>query len=112
MSGTIEKKQPIVILITAKDREEAERIAQALVKAKLAACVNIKEDIKSFFWWEGKIDKADEALLIVKSLLPLLDPIIKSVKALHSYSVPEIIALPIVGGNEEYLKWIEDSTQK
>ena len=101
----------IVIFITAKDFEEASKIADQLVAKKLVACANIVKGIKSVFWWEGKVDNAKEVLLIVKSKKILLSKIIKTVKSLHSYTVPEIIALPIVGGNADYLKWINDSVQ-
>jgi periplasmic divalent cation tolerance protein len=84
-------------------------IAQALLKNKLAACVNIIDKIESFFWWQGKIDCAEEALLLVKSKKSKLPKIIKLVKSLHSYSVPEIIALPIIAGEKKYLKWIDES---
>ena len=99
----------MVIFITAKDTSEAQKIADGLVGAKLAACVNIVPQVQSIFWWENKIDRADEALLIAKSKRNLFPKIIQKVKSLHSYSVPEIIALPIIDGNKDYLKWINDS---
>jgi periplasmic divalent cation tolerance protein len=67
--------------------------------------------VHSRFWWQGKIDSADEALLVVKTKAALLDEIIKLVKENHSYEVPEIVALPIVGGNRDYLKWIDNQTE-
>lgn len=100
----------VAILITASSKKEAGRIARALLKHKLAACVNILDKVKSFFWWEVKIDSADEVLLIVKSKSAKLAKIIKLVKSIHSYQVPEIIALEIVGGNRDYLRWIDDCT--
>ncbi|MFH0826843.1 MAG: divalent-cation tolerance protein CutA [Candidatus Omnitrophota bacterium] len=99
----------IVILITAPNKTEAKRIASALIRKKLAACVNIAEGLTSLFWWKGKVDKANEALLVVKSKKEKLAKVITCVKSLHSYQVPEIIALPIIGGNSAYLKWIDDS---
>jgi periplasmic divalent cation tolerance protein len=98
-----------IIFITAAHKKEARLIAQALLKNKLAACVNIIDKIESFFWWQGKIDCAEEALLLVKSKKSKLPKIIKLVKSLHSYSVPEIIALPIIAGEKKYLKWIDES---
>ena len=68
--------------------------------------------VQSKFWWKGKIDSASESLLIVKTRAALLDKVIASVKRKHSYTVPEIIAMPIVGGNTDYLDWIDESTQK
>ena len=99
----------IVIFITCVNRREAEKIAGNLVGKKLAACVNIVDNIKSIFWWQGKIDKADEVLLIAKSKKTLIERIVKEVKRLHSYKVPEIIALPIVAGNRDYLNWVNES---
>jgi periplasmic divalent cation tolerance protein len=99
----------IVVLVTASDKKEAGRIAQALVNERLAACVNVVGKIRSLFWWQGKVDKADEVLLVIKSKKSLLPQIIKTVKAAHSYEVPEIIALPIVAGEKKYLRWIDDS---
>lgn len=99
----------IVIFVTAASNEEADKIANKLIEEKLAACVNITRNIKSVFWWEGKIDNAAESLLIIKSKKPKLARIIKLIKSLHSYQVPEIIALPIIGGNKGYLNWIDDS---
>ncbi len=102
----------IVVFITAKDKDEAEKIAAYLVGEKLAACVNIVPGVSSFFWWEKKIDQAQEVLLIVKSKKILFKKMIAAVKKAHSYSVPEIIALPVIGGNKDYLKWISDSVVK
>lgn len=96
----------IVLLITTADAEEARRIADVLVKKRKAACVNIVPGVSSLFWWQGKVDKADESLLMVKSRASLLNQIVKLVKQHHSYDVPEIIALPIIGGNPDYLEWI------
>ena len=101
----------IVVLITAKDSAEAEKIIVALVEDKLIACANIIKDIKSIFWWEGKGDKADEALLILKTKRNLFKKIVKKVQTLHSYSVPEVIALPIVEGSQDYLKWLNESVK-
>ncbi|MFH1201803.1 MAG: divalent-cation tolerance protein CutA [Candidatus Omnitrophota bacterium] len=101
----------IVVFITCKNKKEANRIAQGLIKEKLAACVNVINKIESIFFWQGKIDKAAEALLIVKTKKKLLSKLIKKVKVLHSYSVPEIIAIPIIGGSLDYLNWINDVTR-
>jgi len=96
----------IVLFITTADAEEARRIASVLVKKRKAACVNIVPGVSSLFWWQGKVEKADECLLMVKSRASLLNQIVKLVKQHHSYDVPEIIALPIIGGNPDYLEWI------
>jgi periplasmic divalent cation tolerance protein len=97
--------------MTTANKKEAEKIAYCLIKNKLAACVNIMENVNSLFWWQGKVDSAKEALLIVKTRKTLMHKLIRKVKSLHSYEVPEIIALPIVCGNKEYLKWINESTR-
>jgi len=101
----------IVVFITCANPEEAQKISQALVREKLCACVNILSDIKSIFWWQGKVDSGSEVLLIVKSLKNKFTKIVKLVKSLHSYEVPEIIALPIIAGEKKYLDWLRDSVQ-
>ena len=97
----------IVVLITVKDSEEAQKIANSLLKRRQAACINIIPEVDSHFWWKDKLDSAKESLLIVKTKESLLPELIKSVKKIHSYSIPEIIALPIVGGSQDYLDWID-----
>lgn len=97
----------VVILVTAKDKKEAQKISVGLIKAKLAACVNIVDKVDSIFFWAGKIDQAKESLLVVKSKKEKLSQVIKLVKSLHSYEVPEIIALPIIAGDKSYLRWID-----
>jgi len=97
----------VVILVTAKDKKEALKMANGLIKAKLAACVNIIDKISSIFFWAGKIDQAQESLLVIKSKKEKLIKIIKLIKSLHSYEVPEIIALPIIAADKPYLRWID-----
>ena len=99
----------IVVLITAANKNQARAIAAALVKRKLVACVNVIDRISSLFWWKGKVDKAVEVLMVAKSTKVKLPRIIALVKSLHSYEVAEIIALPVVGGNRDYLDWIDES---
>jgi len=99
----------IVVFITAKDKKEADKIAKALIKKRLAACVNILAGARSLFWWKGKIDRAKEVLLVVKTKKEKFGEITKLVKTLHSYEVPEIIAVSIVSGFKPYLKWIDES---
>ena len=99
----------IVILITASKKEEARKIAAKLLKEKLVACVNIMDKVESFFWWQGKIDKAAESLMVIKSTKAKFKKIVKSVLSAHSYTVPEIIALPIIAGHKPYLDWIDES---
>ncbi|HUL00098.1 MAG TPA: divalent-cation tolerance protein CutA [Nitrospirota bacterium] len=102
----------IIVLITASNKEEASTIGLALVQEHLAACVNIIPKIRSLFIWEGKTQDEQETLLIVKSRLPLLDQLISRVRSLHSYKLPEILALPIVGGSADYLNWLSETTKK
>ena len=97
-----------LILITAKDVEEAERIAGHLVGLKLAACANIVSDVSSVFWWQGRLDKARETLIFLKTCEEKFNDIVAAVKTIHSYSCPEIIALPILAGSNEYLGWIKE----
>jgi periplasmic divalent cation tolerance protein len=96
----------IVLFITTANTEEASRIAEALLKERKAACVNILPGVSSLFRWQGKLEKAKESLLVVKSRASLLEQIIKLVKEHHSYDVPEIITLPVTGGNPDYLEWM------
>jgi periplasmic divalent cation tolerance protein len=103
--------EEIVILITAGSPEEGEKIAQTLVAEQLVACVNSIPGVRSFFLWEGKAQDAAEVLLVCKSRMALMDKVIERVKSLHSYTVPEIIALPIVAGLPSYLAWVKDSTK-
>jgi len=102
-----ENTESVVLIVTAADAEEARRIAEVLLKQRKAASVNIVPGVNSLFWWRGKIDSAEENLLIVKTKTPLLNEVIKLVKENHSYEIPQIIALPIVGGNQDYLAWID-----
>jgi periplasmic divalent cation tolerance protein len=102
----------IIILITVPSKEVGEEIAQKLLEDKLAACVNILPAIDSHYIWKGEICNDEELLLIVKSRFELFKTeIIPAVKSLHPYEVPEIIALPIIAGNLEYLDWIWEVTK-
>jgi periplasmic divalent cation tolerance protein len=101
----------VVIFVTCADKKQARRIAQGLIKARLAACVNIVDKIESLFWWQGKVDCAKEVLLVIKSRRQKVAAIISKVKSLHSYDCPEIIALPIVAGSPSYLRWIDESVR-
>ena len=105
----MEEPAYIVILITTANAGEAQQISRVLLESRKAACVNIIEKVDSCFWWENKLDSSQESLLIVKSKASLLPEIIELVKKVHSYDVPEIIALPVVGGNQDYLEWIDKS---
>ncbi|HEY40588.1 MAG TPA: divalent-cation tolerance protein CutA [Dehalococcoidia bacterium] len=101
----------VVIFVTAGTREEAEVIADVLLEQNKAACVNIVPTVDSHFHWEGKAEKEQEVLLIIKTRASLVEEVTSLVKTIHSYDVPEVIALPIIGGNPEYLAWIDTETE-
>ena len=107
----MENDQKVVIFITTGTDEEANRLAEVLLKQRRAACVNIVSKVSSRFWWEGHLDSDQESLLIVKAKASLLDEIVALVKEVHTYDVPEVIALPIIGGNPDYLEWIGKELQ-
>jgi periplasmic divalent cation tolerance protein len=102
----------MVVLITAPNENDAEAIAKAILEAKLAACVNIIRNIRSLYRWQGKVEDEQEVLMIVKTRKERFGDLMKKVKGLHSYTVPEIIALPVADGLEEYLGWIGQETEK
>jgi periplasmic divalent cation tolerance protein len=97
----------IVVLSTCESEEQAERIARHLVEKKLAACVNISGKIRSIYRWEGKIEDASEVLLIIKTRRDLFPRIRAELASLHSYEVPEVIAMAIVDGSDSYLAWLD-----
>jgi periplasmic divalent cation tolerance protein len=101
----------IVVLVTVGSEEEAEKIARNLVEGKLAACANIVSPIRSIYFWEGKVTDDREWLLLIKTRESLFPQVEKRVKELHSYQVPEVIALPILAGSQAYLRWVKESTE-
>ena len=96
--------------ITCANQEEAEKIAAILVEEKIAACVNMIPGVVSLFFWEGKICREEEILLMVKSVPGNQEKLVERVKVLHSYSVPEVITVPVLSGNPAYLSWVNEST--
>jgi periplasmic divalent cation tolerance protein len=104
-----EKTGHIVVLITTSSMAEAQVIGRALVEGRVAACVNIVPGLRSLFRWQGAIEEQEETLMLVKSRGEYLPSILETVKRLHSYTVPEIIALPILAGSSDYLAWIDES---
>jgi len=98
-----------VVLTTVKDRAEAKRLAERLVSEKLAACVSAVPNVTSVYRWRGKVERAREVLVVAKTSMKKLDRLIPRMKELHSYEVPEILALRIERGLPEYLKWISES---
>lgn len=102
--------KPLFVYITAKDKKQARQIGKALVTEKIVACVNIIDGVNSLYFWEGKFCDDTEAVLVAKTLDTNLERLVKRVKKLHTYKVPCIVALPIVGGNEGFLRWIKSET--
>ncbi len=101
-----------VLYVTASSEEEAARLGQALVEERLAACANVLGPIRSIYWWQGKLEQGAEVALILKTRADLVEKATQRLKALHSYSVPCVIALPILGGNPDFLAWIGAETKE
>lgn len=99
------------IYITTSSPEEARKIGRALIEERLAACVNILDRMSSLYWWEGKVTEGNEAVLIAKSREDLVPALTERVKALHSYTVPCVVAFPITQGNKDFLEWIGAETK-
>jgi periplasmic divalent cation tolerance protein len=100
----------VVLLVTAGSESEAETIAKALIEERLAACVNVISPIRSLYRWEGRVMDDREWLLLIKTRAERFSVVEARVKALHSYQVPEVIALPIVAGAKAYLEWLRTET--
>jgi periplasmic divalent cation tolerance protein len=98
-----------LVLTTASSVEESKKIARALVESHLAACVNIIPKIESVYRWKGKVEEAQEYLLLIKTTAEVFPHLHEMIQRLHSYEVPECIALPVDDGSPAYLKWIDDS---
>ena len=100
------EKGYIQVFTTTDKREDAERMAKAIVERRLAGCVQILGPIRSTYWWKGKLETTEEWLLFIKSSEDLYERLERAIKELHPYEVPEIIAMPIVAGSEDYLGWL------
>jgi len=99
--------QQVMVFMTCDKKKEAAAIAKQLLRTRRAACVSIYPRGDSLYWWKGAMERSREYLLIAKTRASVLPGLISEVKAIHSYEVPEIIALPIVGGNRDYLQWLD-----
>ena len=102
----------IVVLSTCGSPEEAARLARRLVETRAAACVNILPGVSSVYRWKGAVEEAQELLLVIKTRRPLLERLISELRAVHSYEVPEVVALPVVDGLDSYLAWIDEETSE
>ena len=102
----------VVVLVTAGGEDEAARIAHAVVGERLAACVNVVGPIRSIYRWQDAVEDAREWLLIVKARATDLASLEARIRALHSYDVPEVLALPVTGGAEAYLAWLDAATRR
>ena len=103
------KNSYVLVMVTTANKQEAEKIAQHLLEGRLIACANILGPVSSHFHWSGKIERVEEYLLLMKSRSGMFKEIEAKVKALHSYEVPEVIALQVVKGSKKYLVWLEES---
>jgi periplasmic divalent cation tolerance protein len=97
----------IVVLSTCGSPEEAQRLARALVEKRLAACVNVIPGMRSVYHWKDAIEEEEEVRLVIKTSRPLLEDLRSEIERLHSYEVPEVIALQVVDGSERYLAWLD-----
>lgn len=98
----------IIVLVTVPENADCNKLASTLVREELAACVNILPLENSIFFWEGKVQSEREKLLMIKTKIEKFNKLVTRIKELHPYTVPEIIGVPIIVGNREYLKWVED----
>ena len=112
MARSRRKTQPYLILSTVASRAEAKKIANALLHKKLAACVNILPNVESLFRWKGKVDRAKELLLVIKTEARLKVRVERTIRANHSYQVPEVVGWPIAWGHRPYLEWLSQSVVK
>ncbi len=101
-----------IVLTTASSREEAAKLAQALVERRAAACVNITGPVESVYWWQSKIERAQEYLLVIKTTASAAEQVNEIIRELHSYELPECVVVPIESGSEEYLEWIGDNVNE
>ena len=102
----------VIVFVTTGSVEEAKQIAEVLVDQQLVACVNIVPEILSIYYWQGKVEKNTEAKMIIKTKSSLLNQLTQTVKNMHSYDVCKVTAVPIISGNSDYLKWIDESVHE
>jgi periplasmic divalent cation tolerance protein len=97
------------VTVSCGSEDEARLVADALLRPRLAACVQIVGPVESRYWWEGQLESATEWLCLAKSRLALVDAVVGAVRAVHSYDTPEVVATPIVAGDPAYLAWLSGS---
>ena len=100
----------VLVYVTASSRDEALAIARSLVTDRLAACANVLPAITSVYWWDGEVQADDEVAMILKTRDDLVEALTARVKALHSYDCPCVVAVPLAGGNSDFLNWIAGET--
>lgn len=100
----------IVVFCTCGSKEEAERVAQHVVERRVAACASVSASVTSFYHWKGKLEKAEEWNLTIKSRRELFGKLQQEIRSVHAYETPEILALPVIDGNDEYLSWLDRET--
>ena len=99
--------EKILVLSNCGSEEEARRVARALVEARVAACVSIVPGIQSVYHWQGAIQEDSEWMLVIKSTRPMFDSLAAELRKIHSYQVPEVLAIPVIAGDQNYLDWMD-----
>jgi len=97
----------LIVLMTASTKEEADKIVRQLLNQRLIACANTLSPVKSQYWWKNKIEETDECLVVMKTQEKLFNKLTEAIRQIHSYEVPEILALPITRGSQSYLEWLD-----
>lgn len=103
---------PCIVLTTCSNQEQAERIARHLLQHRVAACVNLIPGVVSWYWWEGSMTADSELMLVIKTVEDRIDELQRELLKIHSYQVPELVILPISGGNQPYLEWVRAETRR
>jgi len=106
------KEEYIQVFTTTEKKEDAEKIAKALVEKRLAGCIQVVGPIISTYWWKDNVETAEEWLCVIKSKKDIFNELEKSIKEIHPYEVPEIIAMPVVAGSDDYLQWLSKELRK
>jgi periplasmic divalent cation tolerance protein len=102
----------VQVISTTENRKDAERMAEFLVEKRLAACVQVFGPIASVYWWEGRIERANEWFCLIKTTGALYESLESAIRKIHPYKVPEILAIPVVAGSKDYLSWLDAAVEK